>query len=173
MAWFVWPPSPDPDDYRERGRWEREHPIARGDREPGAAPSDADDEEADDGPDPDLRTRPKILVYLGTIAVWLPVVTALHLHWWTFERGLFASVFAPFLLAGGVERVVLRLRPDLDRHHDPDALVRGRRAAAQLGDRARPYWARDGRDGAAGEGPEPGTADRPGDRSVDDADPDV
>jgi hypothetical protein len=135
----------------------RARPIARGDhwhpegwpsRDPGEAPDrdDRDDDEDDDEPDPALHTRPRIAVYAATAAVWLVVVTVLHLHWWTFERSLFLSIFAPFLLGRVVERVILRARPELNRHRAEEEAVRrrSRQKAAELGERARPYWAREG-----------------------------
>jgi hypothetical protein len=133
----------------------KRRPIARGDhwhpegwpsREPGEAPPDPAADEDDDEPDPALPTRPRIAVYAATAAVWLGVVTVLHLHWWTFERSLFLSVFAPFLMGRLVERVILRARPDLNRHRAEEEAVRrrSRQKAAELGERARPYWAREG-----------------------------
>ncbi|WP_022928017.1 hypothetical protein [Patulibacter americanus] len=135
----------------------KRRPIARGDhwhpdgwpsREPGEAPPDPADDEDDDGPDPALHTKPRIAVYAATAAVWLGLVTVLHLQWWTFERSLFVSIFAPFLLGRVVERVILKARPDLNRHRAVEEAVqrRSRQKAAELGERAQPYWAREGAD---------------------------
>jgi hypothetical protein len=163
----------------------RRNPIARGDRwhpdgwpsrDPGEAPPDpADDEDADE-PDPALHTKPRIAVYAATAAVWLGVVTVLHLHWWTFERSLVLSIFAPFLLGRLVERLILRARPELNRHRSEEEAVRrrSRRKAAELGERARSYWAREGAE--ALEAPAPRELDAgevpavpvPGDDSADD-----
>jgi hypothetical protein len=142
----------------------KRRPIARGDhwhpdgwpsREPGELPPDpADDEDDGDdgGPEPALHTKPRIAVYAATAAAWLGVVTVLHLQWWTFERSLFVSIFAPFLLGRVVERVILKARPELNRHRAEEEAVqrRSRQKAAELGERAQPYWARAGADAVEG-----------------------
>ena len=146
----------DPEHPERSPAQAKRRPIARGDhwhpegwpsREPGEAPRDpVDHDEDDDTPDPALHTRPRIAVYAATAVVWLGVVTVLHLQWWTFERSLFVSIFAPFLLGRVVERVILKARPELNRHRTEEEAVRrrSRQKAAELGERARPYWAREG-----------------------------
>lgn len=159
MAWIPRPSRADPDEGRELERWPRERAARDAldevdptlwDPEHPEAPSDGDDE---DEPDPALHTKPRIAVYAATAAVWLGVVTVLHLHWWTFERSLFVSIFAPFLLGRLVERLILRARPELNRHRAEEEAVlrRSRQKAAELGERARPYWAREAAD-ALGDG---------------------
>jgi hypothetical protein len=61
--------------------------------------------------------------------------------WWEFEHGPLVSIVTPVLAGRLVERLVLRRRPDWNRHEDAEVVHARRRP--ELGERARPYWARE------------------------------
>lgn len=151
-----WEPSKDPADYAGRGgrpgterptypfgdpppgRWERWRDAREWKKEQAAAEAEAR------GPDPQLHPRGHWGLIAATVAVWIALMALLGVHWWDVDRhGPWLTPVTPFVLAGALEGVVLRFRPDLNRHGDGDA-ARALRGAAAIGDRARPYWAREG-----------------------------
>jgi hypothetical protein len=145
VAWIPRPSRADPDEARELERWHRERaardaldeidPGIWDPERPGATPP----VDEDDPPRPALRPAPRAALYAGTFAVWVGAMSLAHEPWWTFEHGILVSIVTPFLAGRLVERLVLRRRPDWNRHEGPDVVhQRGRPA---LGDRARPYWA--------------------------------
>jgi hypothetical protein len=134
-----WELSKDPDDYVGNGRWGR----TAEEREEEAARAKAEAEAR--GPEPELHPRAHWGLIAATVAVWIGAMTLLHVHWWDFDRhGPWLTPLTPFLLAGALEGLLIRFRPEWNRHHDPDAPAKARRGAEALGERARPYWAREG-----------------------------
>jgi len=103
---------------------------------------DGDDE------DPKLRRSRRVAVFGGVFAVWALAMLAFDVHWWNFDdHGPWLTPLTPLLLGGAVEQALLRRWPEWDRDHDPAVVPDRRRGAEALGERARPYWAREGAGG--------------------------
>jgi hypothetical protein len=128
----VWRPSKDHRDYQGRGRWE-------------LSATEPDDD--DDGPPDPMLLRPQRWALMGIlVGLWAVAMAILDVHWWDFdEHGPWLTPLTPIVLTSAVERIVMHHRPDWNRHLEAEdrLAARSRLRASQLGDRARPYWARE------------------------------
>lgn len=174
MAWWRRSPSEGPDGDRED---EVPSPVARSrpkdwpeglpwdgsvaDHVPGTGVetdrsgpgSDPEPEPEPEEPEPELHPRQHWALIGTVVGLWVVVMAVLGVHWWDFERhGPWLTPLTPIAFAGALEGALIARRPELDRHHDPDEPLRRRRRAHELGDRARPYWAREGYDATQQEG---------------------